>query len=114
MHSLLQLRLIRRVDFCLLLAFFVCALLRRRQYRTVLQVVRDGPGRWPRLFQLVKQHRAIFLTWGSLLPLILTLGLWVGHTVLRRSLLTGGEDLTADMLLHLWLAVPFVAATGLA
>jgi len=113
MDWLLHLRLIRLFDFYLLLAFFVSTLLRVQQYRTILQVVRDVPGRWPRLFQLVKQHRAIFLTWGTLLPLLLTLGLWVGHTVLRRSLLTGGEDLTADMLLHLWLAVPFVAATGL-
>jgi hypothetical protein len=114
MHALQALKLIRLFDFYLILAFFLSTVLRARQYHTVLGVVRDVPGRWPRLFQLVKQHRQLFLTWGTVLPLLLTLGLWVGHTVLRRSALSEGEDLTLGRLGQMWLAVPIVGIAALA
>ena len=29
------------------------------------------PGRWPRLFQLVSEHKSIFLTWTTVLPAVL-------------------------------------------
>ena len=114
MEWLLSLRLIRLFDFYLILAFFVSTLLRVNQYHTILGVVRDVPGRWPKLFDLVKQHRQLFLTWGTVLPAVLTLGLWLVHTLLRRLALGHGEDLTVQQLTHLWLAVPLVLASALA
>jgi hypothetical protein len=114
MEWLLSLRLIRLFDFYLILAFFFSTFLRVQQYRTILGVVRAVPGRWPKLFQLVKQHRNLFLTWGTILPLALTLGLWLGNTLLRRLVLSEGEDLTIQGLLRLWPAVPVVAASGMA
>ncbi len=113
MEWLLSLRLIRLFDFYLILAFFFSTLLRVQQYRTVLAVVRSVPGRWPRLFTLIKQHRSLFLTWGTILPLLLTLALWLTNTGLRRFVLSDGEDLTIDRLLHIWLAVPFLGAAAL-
>lgn len=114
MDWLLHLPLIRLFDFYLILAFLVSTLLRIQQYRTVLDVVRAVPGRWPRLFQLIRAHRAVFLTWGTILPLVLTLGLWLGHTILRRLVLADDSDLSLGTLLQFWLALPFVAVTGLA
>jgi hypothetical protein len=50
-------------------------LLRVQQYRGIVELVRKVPGRWPRLFDMVKQHRGIFLTWSTLLPAALALAL---------------------------------------
>jgi hypothetical protein len=114
MDWLLSLKLIRLFDFYLILAFLLSTFLRVRQYQTVLGVVFSVPGRWPKLFQLVKQHRQLFLTWGTILPLVLSLALWLGHTILRQTVLSAGDDLTVERLLHMWLAVPFVGVAGLA
>ncbi len=114
MSWLLALKLIRLFDFYLILAFFFSTILRIRQYSIVLGVVRDVPGRWPKLFALVRQHRNIFLTWQMVLPLLLTLGLWLFHTVLRRTVLSESEDITLAGLLEMWPAVPFVAAAAVA
>lgn len=114
MEWLLSLKLIRLFDFYLILAFFLSTLLRVQQYRTILGVIRDVPGRWPKLFGLIRQHRGLFLTWGTILPLVLTLGLWLAHTLLRRFVLSDGEDLTVEQLLSMWLAVPLVGAAALA
>ena len=63
-----SLKLIRLFDFYLALAFLVSTVVRIRQYRTILRVVRAVPSRWPRLFVLVRQYRHLFLTWGTVLP----------------------------------------------
>lgn len=112
MDWLLSLKLIRLFDFYLALAFVVSIVLRIRQYRAILGVVGNVPGRWPKLFQLVRQHRHIFLTWGTILPLLLTLGLWLLHTILRRNVLSDDDDLTVRELGTLWPAIPFIALSG--
>ena len=108
-----SLKLIRLFDFYLALAFLVSTVVRIRQYRTILQVVRAVPSRWPRLFVLVRQYRHLFLTWGTVLPLAATLGLWLGHTLFRRLVLSN-DDLTLGRLLELWIALPFVLVSGVA
>src|SRR5438132_1180916 len=114
MEWLLSLRLIRLFDFYLILGFFFSTLLRIKHYRTILAVVRAVPGRWPKLFNLVKQHRSVFLTWGTILPLVLTLSLWLTNTLLRHLVLSNGEDLTVARLLQMWLAVPIIGVVALA
>src|SRR5438270_13110894 len=114
MEWLLSLRLIRLFDFYLILCFFLSTLLRVQHYRTILGVVRAVPGRWPKLFHLVRQHQSVFLTWGTILPLVLTLSLWLINTLLRHLALSGGEDLTVARLLEMWLAVPIIGIVALA
>jgi hypothetical protein len=110
-----SLKLIRLFDFYLALAFLLSTMVRVRQYRTILRVVRAVPSRWPRLFVLVRQYRHLFLTWGTVLPLAATLGLWLGHTLFRRLVLSAtDDDLTIGRLLGLWAALPFVIVTGVA
>src|SRR5687768_15049343 len=70
-----NLNLIHLLDFYLMLAFLVSTYVRFRQYQTAVSLVLAVPGRWPRLFQLVHQHRTIFLTWSTVLPAALALGL---------------------------------------
>src|ERR1043166_4524020 len=115
MHWLFSLKLIRLFDFYLALAFLLSTVVRVRQYQTILRVVRAVPSRWPRLFTLVRQYRHLFLTWGTILPLIATLLLWLGDTLFRRlGLSATDDDLTLGRLLELWAALPFVLASGVA
>src|SRR5262245_63221059 len=108
MDWLYSLKLIRLFDFYLAMAFVLSTVVRIRQYRTILQVVRAVPSRWPRLFALVREYRHLFVTWGTILPMVATLALWVGHTLFRRMLLfLTFADLTAGRLLELLAAAPF-------
>src|SRR5262245_19782026 len=115
MDWLYSLKLIRLFDFYLTIAFVLSTVVRIRQYRTILQVVRAVPSRWPRLFALVREYRHLFLTWGTILPMVATLALWVGHTLFRRMVLSAtDDDLTLGRLLELWAAWPFVLVSGVA
>jgi hypothetical protein len=75
MTSWWELNLIRLFDFYLALMFLAGTLRRLDQYRHLLGLVSRFPQRWPRLLALVKQHRTIFLTWATLLPAAVALGL---------------------------------------
>src|SRR5687767_13631795 len=68
-----DLNLIRFFDFYLAVAFLASTWVRVGQYRAVLALVRSVPERWPRLFQLVKGHGNIFLTWSTVVPALLAL-----------------------------------------
>lgn len=106
MQWFLSLKLIRFFDFYLALMFFAGVMLRYKHYSMALDLVRAVPSRWPRLFKLVGNFRHIFLTWGTLSPLILSLGLFLIHTILRRIFLSDRDALTVEMLTHTWLGIP--------
>src|SRR5260370_17007701 len=86
MSWLLGLHVIRLFNLYLILVFLVTTYARLRDYVKVLDLVRRVAGRWPRLFQLVKQHWNIFLTGNSFLPLLSSGGLVLAHTLLTRLL----------------------------
>lgn len=113
MDWLLKLHLIRFFGLYLTVVFCVSTWLRIRQYGIVLTLARRFPERWPRLSVLVRQHHNIFLTWGTVLPLVLTLTLLTAHTVASRWIWPQA-DFTVEKLLAIWPAVPVVAVTGLA
>jgi hypothetical protein len=111
MSWLFHLHLIRLFNFYLAVFFVIGTLIRWRQYHTFLVLVHTMPGRWPRLMQLVKQHKHIFVTWGTVLPLALMLGLFLVNW-LASALLWPHADLTVQYLLTLRPAVPVVLLTG--
>lgn len=113
MSALLDLRLIRFFNFYLALVFCLSTIVRLRQYHVFMSLMRALPGRWPRLLALVKQHRHIFVTIGTLLPLALMLGLFLLNWV-ASSVLWPHADLTVSDLFRLWPALPVVAVAGLA
>lgn len=113
MSWLLDLHLIRFYEFYLALVFVLSTYLRVQQYRSILSLVRRFPGRWPRLLQLVREHGNIFLTWGTLMPLLLSLGLLLANSF-ANHVLWPDADLTVAQLWQLWPAVPVVAGTGVA
>ncbi|MCI0688672.1 MAG: hypothetical protein L0Y54_15770 [Sporichthyaceae bacterium] len=113
MTWLWDLNLIRFFDFYLALAFLLSTFVRIRQYRAALGLVFAVPERWPRLFQLVRQHQSILLTWGNLVPAAVALVLCVVHTLACR-VVWPDATLTLGRLAHTGAAVPAVAMLGLA
>jgi hypothetical protein len=112
MSWLSELRLIHLFSFYLTLLFCVSCALRWRQYHAFLSLVRHFPGRWPRLLKLVGRHRHIFLTWGTLMPLLLVLGLLLTNTLAARLIWPQADDFKAADLLELWPAWPLLFLTG--
>jgi hypothetical protein len=113
MSELLDLKLISFFNFYLALNFVIGTAIRFRQYRAIAGLVRSMPGRWPRLLQLLRQHGNIFLTWGTVLPLLLLLGLLLANT-LASHLLWPQAYFTMSHLVGLWPALPVVLVCGLA
>lgn len=113
MSGLLNLHLIRLFNFYLAVFFLISTWVRLRQYRTILILIRTMPDRWPRLLKLVRHHKGVFLTWGTVLPTALVLGLflinWTAGTVLWPH-----ADFTLAHLLDLWPAAPVVFVCGAA
>jgi|SRR5712692_5732105 len=103
MSWLLALHVIRLFNLYLILVFLATTYARLRDYVKVLDLVRRVPGRWPRLFQLVKQHWNIFLTLNSLYPLLSSGGLLLVHTILTRLVWPFADDyLTVERLIENW------------
>ncbi len=114
MSWLLELRLIRFFGFYLALMLLLSTWVRLRQYGTVLGLVRSMPNRWPRLLQLVKQHAHIFLTWGSVLPLVLLLAIFALNYLASQWLWPPADEFTTARLLPLYPLWPVVFLSGLA
>jgi hypothetical protein len=113
MSWLLNLNLIGFFDFYLVLLFIISTCLRVRQYTAILALLGRFPGRWPRLLQLVRAHGNLFLTWGTVLPLLLSLGLLLLNLLASR-LVWHHASLTVADLLELPLAWPLVLVSGAA
>lgn len=108
MSWLSELRLIRFFGFYLAVMFLLSTWVRLRQYGTIIQLVRSMPNRWPRLLDLVKQHVHIFLTWGTVLPLVLLLVIFGANLVASKWLWPQADEFTLAQLASLypmWLVV---------
>src|ERR1700722_8229600 len=114
MPRLPDLHLFRIFEMYLSLLFLLSTYLRIRQYRVVMGLVKGFSGRWPRLFELVKKHGGIFLTWGTFFPLAVSLGLLLAQLLARQILWPGADTFTAADLREVWPAIPVVVLSGLA
>jgi len=113
MSGFWNLNLIHLFDFYLMLALLAGVVQRFERYQAIGRLVLTGPSRWPRLLELVKHHRTIFLTWTTVLPGLLALGLSLAQLIASRRIWPQA-DLTAGQLAANWLAVAVVAPLGLA
>jgi hypothetical protein len=113
MSGFWDLNLIHLFAFYLAVAFLISTYLRIGQYRSILALVGAVPGRWPRLFQLVKQHGMIFLTWSTVLPGMLALVLLALHTVACQWIWPQAS-LTPALLGQHWPALVMVATLAAA
>lgn len=114
MSWLLELRLIRFFGFYLAVMLLLSTWVRLRQYWTVVGLVRSMPNRWPRLLVLLKQHIHIFLTWGTVLPLVLLLAIFSLNYLASKWLWPQADEFTLEQLLPLYLLWPVVLICGAA
>ena len=112
------LNLIHFLDFYFALLFFAGTWRRLGQYHSVAQLVFAGPKRWPKLVDLVSQHRTIFWTWSMILPALLGLGLWILQMTFSRLIFSeasqGETALTLARLFEYWPALFIVGPLGIA
>jgi hypothetical protein len=113
MSWLLDLHLIRLFNFYLAVFFLIGTFIRWRQYKIFLILMGAMPNRWPRLLKLVQQHGHIFVTWGTILPLALMLGLLLINWA-ALNFIWPQAALTLGQLLGLWPAFIIVSLCGVA
>lgn len=113
MSYLLSLDLIRLFDFYLAAMFVIGTVRRYGLYRTTAGLAFSFPGRWPRLLKLMREHHAVLLTWKTFLPSILTLALWILHTLASR-LIWHHAALTGHEVLEHWASLLVVGPLGIA
>ncbi len=94
--NLTTINLINVFTVYLSIAFVIGTVLRLRNYRAIVGLIWSFPSRWPRLLQLVKQYRAIFLRWPTLLPVACTGTLMLAnamasHFFWRQAQVTPGD-----------------------
>jgi hypothetical protein len=113
MAWLLNIDLIRFFDFYLAVMFLLSCFRRLGQYRAVAGLALAAPGRWPRLFDLIRQHRTILLTWQFALPTVLAFTLMVVQ-LLASGLFWHHAKLKVDTVVGDPWAWPLLAVFGLA
>jgi hypothetical protein len=118
MHGIGDLNLIHFLDFYFSFFFLAGTWRRIGQYQSIGRLAVGGPGRWPRLLKLVKEHGGVFLTWSTVLPALLALLLSLVQLTASRGLWPeAGEPpygLTLSRLLEYWPALLIVLPLGLA
>src|SRR5947209_12691450 len=73
-------------NYYLILGFVISTAVNLRKYRAILGLMCGFPNRWPKLLELVKKHRTIFLGWPTLLAIGLAFALMVSNSLARRLL----------------------------
>jgi hypothetical protein len=114
MDWLLELRPIRFFSFYLALVFILGLVRRWQQYRAILRLIVRLQSRWPNLADLVLAHRSIFLTWGTLRPLILVAALMVINTLASVLVWPETDKFRIADLLVIWPALIPLVLTGTA
>jgi hypothetical protein len=113
MNRLAAVNLIHLFDFYLAAMFVLGTYRRVAQYRAFAGLALGMPGRWPHLFQLVRQFRTIFMTWNTVLPSALALLIWLIQIVASRLIWHHASLTGADLFSH-WKAWPIVIPVGVA
>jgi hypothetical protein len=112
MAWLQQRDLIHFFDFYVAVIFLLSTFRRVGQYRAVAGLALAGPGRWPKLFQLIKEHRTILLTWQFALPSLLAFLLMMVQLLASRYI-WHQASLTVGTVMERPIAWPILAIVGL-
>jgi hypothetical protein len=109
MAGVLDLNLIHLFTFYLAVVFLLSTVRRLRQYHDVVQLAVAAPHRWPRVLEQLRGHWIMFMTWATLRPAAVALGLLVVQMVCSR-LIWPSANLTLRGLLDEWWLLPLVLA----
>src|SRR5215212_2353854 len=108
----MTINLIDAFSYYLVLAFVTGTILRARNYRAMVGMVYNSADRWPKLRALVATHRAIFLRWPSVLPLVLTLLLTLANAYAAHFVWSEARVSPGDLLGHAVALATVVVAGG--
>jgi hypothetical protein len=115
MSWLSQLHPIRLFNFYLAVVFIVTTVINIRDYHHLLGIARGLPARWPRLFELLKGHAHIFLTWRTVAPVLASLGLLLVQMFVTQVVDPFADvKLTGALMLEVWPMLPFVVVSAVA
>ena len=107
-----RVNLIVLFDIYLLLTFLAGLFIRYRKYRAILQLIRKVPSRWPNLFRYIREQRALYLNWSTLLPVLMAFAVLLVHSGLYRLVWHSALVSPRDLLNH-WFALGMVVCSGL-
>ena len=96
----MTLNLIDVFSYYLALAFVTGTVLRAHNYRAMVGLVYNSAGRWPKMRALVATHRAIFLRWPTVLPLVLTLLLTLANATASHFVWSSARVTPGDLWAH--------------
>jgi hypothetical protein len=108
MAWLYSIRPISLFSLYLAAAFILSTWLRLQQYRAVLSLISRLHTRWPNLTRLVLAHRSIFISWTTIRPLLMVLGLLLLNTLASQYIWPQAKDFRVADLAVLWPIVPVV------
>lgn len=98
-------------NYYLILAFVVSTAIRIRLYQSIVGLVMDSPGRWPKLLELARKHQTIFLGWPMLLAIGLAFALMLANS-LAIHLVWAPARVTFGDLWGLWLPLAAILLSG--
>ena len=105
------LNLLDVLNYYLILVFLVSTGLRIRSYRAILGFIYGFRNRWPKLWELAKKHRSVFLGWPTLLVIGLAFTLMLSNSLAIRLLWIQAK-VSVDDLWGCWLAFVVVMLSG--
>lgn len=99
------------LNYYFALTFLVGTVLRVRNYRAIPGLVYRSAGRWPKLMAVARTHRAIFVRWPTVLPVLLALLLTLGNALASHYIWSEARVTPADLSRH-WAALAVVVGAG--
>lgn len=108
--GVLDLNLIHLFTFYLAAVFLISTVRRLRQYHTVAQLAVAAPNRWPRVLEQLRGHWIMFLTWATLRPVAVALGLLVIQMICSRLIWPTAHLTLRDLLTEWWMTPPVLIA----
>lgn len=105
------LNLIEVFNYYLIVAFLVSTGIRIRTYKAIVGLVWASASRWPKLLELVKKHRTIFLGWPMVLAVALAFSLMLSNSLAIR-LVWAHAKVSFEELRGRWFSLTAVILTG--
>jgi hypothetical protein len=112
--GVLDLNLIHLFTFYLAAVFTLSTVRRLRQYHAVARLAVAAPNRWPRVLQQLRGHWIMFLTWATLRPAAVALGLLVVQMICSRLIWPSAHLTLRDLLTEWWMtSLVLIALTAM-
>lgn len=112
MAGVLDLNLIHLFTFYLAAVFLISTVRRLRQYHDVAQLALAAPNRWPRVLEQLRGHWIMFMTWATLRPVAVALGLLVIQMICSRLIWPSAQLTLRGLLDEGWLLPVVLVALG--